>query len=561
MISKMSVTQKTSAAFMVLASICAVAGGANIVNVNAAKEENNSIRDLRVSLDTLFGFERELNNHAFVGDSFLLTSDADAQKSFEAARDELNMGFNLSIEQLEQHSPELVDSLNEAHASWKKFAYDWMGNQINLMNRPETIDLARAREGEGEGRRILEDTHVAMGAVLAGLSEKAEASASRSDANLQSIYLVVIIATLATLLASVGMGFMFHRMLSRPLSRISDTTKMLASGDLNVNIPYNSRGDEIGDLSKALSVFQINLVKTQEMEKEQQAAAARAEEERRKILQEVVTAFEQQVMGSIGDISQAITNLQAMTEEVTAGAQKTDSSAYEVSGATEISSQNITTVAGAAEEMSATIQEIAFQVTKAASTAQEGSLANSRVTGELESLTEIVGNIESVVSLISDIAEQTNLLALNATIEAARAGDMGKGFAVVASEVKNLASQTANATEDVSRQIAQVREATHNVVGSINVVSKVVADLDEISTSISTAMEEQTATTREIAHSVEQAAVAASSVSSSITSVSEIARMTKGASTQIAEEAVRMSGQAKNVQERAADFVKKLQAG
>ena len=560
MLNKLTVTQKSSGAFAIIATICATTGAATLMNVNSAKQQNEHIASFRGTLDTLGGLERALNRHAFEGDSFLLTSDADAQIAYEQARDDLDQGFIAATREISKIAPELTTLMESTHEAWRAYSYEWMGEQFALMNRPDGIDLARAREGEGEGRRRLTVVSNSLNELLGGLATRTADAANLAEGSLHQIFLIAIFAVLATLAASIGMGFMMHRIVSRPLSRISGFTKDLSKGELDVEIPETDRGDEIGDLSRALAVFQINLSRTRQLEAEQTESKARADAEKRETMQRIANSFEQDVMGSISSMSSAIMTLQSMSEELTEGANITGHRAIEVTGATEVSSQNITAVAGAAEEMSATIAEIASQVYKAAQVALEGTDANAAVTSQLGALTGVVERIESVVSLISDIAEQTNLLALNATIEAARAGESGRGFAVVASEVKSLASQTARATEDVARQINEVRMSTNSVVTSVELVDSVVRRMNEISSSIASAMEEQSATTREIAGSVEGAAQAAGTVSDSISQVAEIAKTTQDASQRISEETARMSDQAANVQQRATDFIGRLKA-
>ena len=191
------------------------------------------------------------------------------------------------------------------------------------------------------------------------------------------------------------------------------------------------------------------------------------------------------------------------------------------------------TVASAAEELSASIDEIGRQVHQSSEISLSAVRQAERTNQKVQSLAEAVGRIGEVVNLITDIAEQTNLLALNATIEAARAGDAGKGFAVVASEVKNLANQTARATEEISAQIAGVQDSTQDAVGAIDAITKTIGEINEIASTIAAAVEQQSAATQEIARNVEQAAAGTQEVSTNIGTVTEAANDTGSAATQI----------------------------
>ena len=235
---------------------------------------------------------------------------------------------------------------------------------------------------------------------------------------------------------------------------------------------------------------------------------------------------------------------------------KTESAS--VAAAADQASRNVETVASAAEELSSSITEISRQVSQANDVSNRAVTEADETSGQIRILEENVTKIGEIVSLINDIAAQTNLLALNATIEAARAGEAGKGFAVVASEVKNLANQTAKATDEISTQIGQVQASTQQAVSAIGSISGVIRDISEISGSISAAVEEQGAATQEIARNVEEASGGTQSVSVSINDVLQSAQKSDATADAISDASNALSTQSDTLQTRVASFLQEV---
>jgi methyl-accepting chemotaxis protein len=217
-------------------------------------------------------------------------------------------------------------------------------------------------------------------------------------------------------------------------------------------------------------------------------------------------------------------------------------------------------VAAAAEELAASVQEVGSQASQSSHIAQNAVRQAAETDGKIDGLSDAVKKIGEVARLINDIASQTNLLALNATIEAARAGEAGKGFAVVASEVKNLASQTAKATEEISSQIAMVQTATSEVIQAITTVRNSIAETNTVAASIAAAVEEQSATTKEIAANTNQAANGTSEVSRNIEGMTVVASQTGAAANQVLSSASGLAEQAETLRRNVADFFEKVRA-
>jgi methyl-accepting chemotaxis protein len=323
------------------------------------------------------------------------------------------------------------------------------------------------------------------------------------------------------ILAVVGaIAWFINRNITGSLGSLKAKMAQLAEGELAVEIVEAGRGDEVGEMAQAVRVFRENAVAMRRLEQEQAELKDRAEAEKRRALDALAANFEARVRGIVDAVSQAAEEMQQTSRALAGAANTTREQTQAVASGAGQATTNVQTVAVAAEELSASIGEIGRQMVRAAATsraaADEGQKTNASVSG----LAQAAEKIGEVVALINDIASQTNLLALNATIEAARAGEAGKGFAVVASEVKSLATQTAKATDEIRAQIAAIQGGTQSAVQAIRSISETVLAVNEISSSIASAVEEQTAATQEITRNVQQAAEGTREVSQNISGVS-----------------------------------------
>jgi methyl-accepting chemotaxis protein len=324
-----------------------------------------------------------------------------------------------------------------------------------------------------------------------------------------------------------------RRSIARPLAALAGTMRDLASGNLDVEIPDNHRADEVGLMAKAVAVFKENAKQVAFLRHEQELAADRMAEERRCATHQMADAFEASVMAVVQSVSSSSVELQAAAQSMSSAVDQAGGRAAAVASGAEEAAANLQTVAAASDELTSSIGEISRQVNEAARIANQASTETQRTNAMVNSLASAASKISDVVKLINAIASQTNLLALNATIEAARAGDAGKGFAVVAGEVKSLANQTARATEEISSQIAAVQGETRQAVGAISGISTVINKVQEISSSIASAVEQQAATSQEIARNLEQVARGTEDVSRNISGISMAAATTQAAASQV----------------------------
>jgi methyl-accepting chemotaxis protein len=313
------------------------------------------------------------------------------------------------------------------------------------------------------------------------------------------------LTTAATTFTALGIGIFVSVFLSRGISVATQSVlvqaEAIAAGDLTRDDLKVRSQDELGDLTMAINKMSGSL--------------------KRMI---------QAITGNAMQVASASEELNVTSQQITANSEETSAQADVVSKAAEAVSQNLQTVATGAEEMSASIKEIAKNATEAAKVATSAVKVAENTTATVSKLGDSSTEIGQVIKVITSIAQQTNLLALNATIEAARAGEAGKGFAVVANEVKELAKETAKATEDISRKIEAIQTDTKAAVDAIASISGVINQINDISSTIATAVEEQNATTNEMSRNVSEAAHGSGEITSNITGVAEAAQgTTRGA--------------------------------
>ena len=386
-------------------------------------------------------------------------------------------------------------------------------------------------------------------AVLEVSFDATEFERAIDNALLISVAIVVTVGII-----SIVVAIFLGRTLSGPIANMTGAMNRLAHSDFSVDIPGTDQRDEIADMAKAVQVFKDNMIEAKRLEDEQKASYAQ-QQARAKKIDVLCQAFDADALSTVESVSSASDQLRVSAQTMASVANQTTGQATTVAAAAEQASTNVETVAAAAEELSSSINEIGRQVTQASSVAggavQQAADTNIKIQG----LAVAANKIGEVVNLITDIAEQTNLLALNATIEAARAGDAGKGFAVVASEVKNLANQTAKATEDIGNQIAEVQASTQEAVTAIEAISGVIQEVDQIASAIAAAVEEQAAATQEIARNVEQAAAGTQEVSSTIVGVTHAADETGSAASQIQDASTALSDLSAELKERVETFL------
>jgi methyl-accepting chemotaxis protein len=405
-----------------------------------------------------------------------------------------------------------VAALAEFDEAWSKYVTVLNEELIPLSDANKKDAIAEVRTTEIDP--LVAEAQEAMNIIVQRTVDVAEEERNTAAASYDTARTVVIGLIIAGLLlglvAAIGIG----RLITRPLARCVEVLRRIKNGDLTARTGLTGK-DEVAQLAEALDTST-----------------------------ESVAVMVRQVADNAHHVAAASEELSAVSVQMSSAAEETSAQAGTVSDAAGLVSQNVQTVAAGADEMGVAIREIATSATQAASVSAQAAQTAERTNVIVAKLGKSSAEIGEVIKTITSIAEQTNLLALNATIEAARAGEMGKGFAVVASEVKDLAQETARATDDISRRIGAIQDETEQAVVAIGEITEVTARINDHAATIAAAVEEQTATTNEMARSVAEAASSANDIAGNITGVAQAADATATGATETqttAQELARMA--------------------
>ncbi len=376
----------------------------------------------------------------------------------------------------------------------------------------------------------------------------------------ESAYKIMAIVAFSAVLLSIIPGIIVALDISRRIQRLSRSMVVLATDDTSVDIPYVNARDELGQMARSVETFKTNAIARKTLEAQSLDNDAHQKQMQHDLMQNTADQLEASINKVVNCLADQSAILAQTSDFLLNVVQNTETQTQDVSHATQDAMTNVDSVAAATEELSSSIHEISHQIQKASDIITIANSGAQRGHANVGSLSTAAQKIGDVVELIRAIANKTNLLALNATIEAARAGEAGRGFAVVASEVKDLAIQTANATDEIAAQIDSIQNSTSEAVESMGGIAKDMVEVNEYALSISSAVTEQSAATSEISRSAQHASAASSKVQNAMVNVSAAVNETAQSAQQLKLMAGEMDGQITHLREEVQQFVARIRA-
>ncbi len=559
-LSNASVRAKTLTSFAIV-MVCAV--GLGLFSINRLSSVNHDASEIREnwlpSVGLVGAIRSSFEFYRILEGAHIMSSTPEAmaeeEKSMAAVLKDMDRQI---VEYSSLASPGYEnEAFQKFKGYWEHYAQLSQQKLIPLSRQNKTAEATDLYRGDSradyrQARALFQD-------IIDFNTQGGKKAADRGAATYASSELFISIAIGLMALICLLAGWMIIATVSKPIQILTGIMNRLAGHDLTAAVTGAERQDEVGAMARAVQIFKDGLITADKLAAAQ--AAEQAEKQRRtENIDRLLRGFEDASMAALRTVSAASSELDATAHSLASMAQQTSSQATTVAAAAEQTSVNVQTVAAAAEEMANAISEIGSQVSKSTRIAGQAVDEAARTNETVRWLAEAAQKIGEVVNLITSIASQTNLLALNATIEAARAGEAGKGFAVVANEVKNLASQTAKATDEIASQITAIQEATNGAVQAITGIGGTITEISSITTSIAAAIEEQGAATGEISRNVQQAAAGTQEVSSSITQVTQTAGETGSAAGEVTSAAGELARQAETLRAEVEHFLAAVKA-
>ena len=527
-LSHLKILTKIAAPLLVTALVSVITAYAAIRTMQAIQERSSLVADYYTARLTGLQNARILLGDAALSNRNILVGRSAAENL--TSRDRYDAAAKASLETLDRISATSRSEAERAKVdAIRRIAvplFDIVaGSNAAALSGDREAALRLSFQQAGGPRRAF---HAAMQDHIQELERQIEEGKHATLAEVEGATRILIVTTVVGLLGALGVaGGISVFGITRPLDSLVAALQRMASGETAATLEEAERRDEIGAVGRAVEGIKAMVARgTAEEADRRHAAAAEATAARKRAMIDLADGFERTVSGIVGMVSSAAVTLQTTARAMSSTAQETARQSTAVAAAAEQAAANVNTVAAATEELGSSVQEIGRQVTGSTDLARKAVGEADQTAALVAALSEAATRVGDVVKLISGIAAQTNLLALNATIEAARAGHAGRGFAVVAAEVKDLADQTAKATDEIAGQMARIQGVTGEAVNAIGTITSRIREIDAVATTVAAAVEQQGAATQEIVRNVGQATAGTQAVTGNIAGVAEASEQT-----------------------------------
>lgn len=556
----MKISQRLLLAGAVSIAAAVVAGGTGLVGMNLAG--NSTDRVTMIAESIRHHMEGDMMHDALRGDVLLAlkASAAGDAAELDAVKQEVADHANSFREAVAANeSLPLPEDISATLQALKPNLDSYINSAKNIV-AVAGQDPASANAQFADFMTAFEALEEDMGTASDQIQAAADDINSTAAAQRGQLQLLLV----AALLASAGIvglfSFLTIRAVVTPINEMSNAMNTLAKGNTSVTIPATGRKDEIGAMASSVLVFKTSMIESDRLKAAKDEADRLAAAERTKMMESLADMFETSMGGIVVSVSSAATELQATAQSLQSTAEVTSRKTSAVADASQQTTDNVQSVAAATEQLSASINEIGNQVNQSSNIISSAVIQAEKTNARVKALADTSRKIGEVVTLINEIASQTNLLALNATIESARAGEMGKGFAVVASEVKNLANQTAKATEVIAAQVRDIQDATQHSATAIDEIANTIGKVHEIGVAIQAAVSQQAAATQQISRNVHDASSGTKAVAENIIGVTESSHATSAGSGEVLTAAAELAESSERLRREMTRFVQSVRA-